>query len=44
VLAEFGLGMRLLLVGRTGARREQALRELLPDPFTFADVQRGQRP
>ena len=43
VLAEFGIGMQVVLVGSTGARVEVALRELLPDPFTFADVQRGQR-
>ena len=43
MLAEFGIGMQVVLVGSTGARVEVALRELLPDPFTFADVQRGQR-
>ena len=43
VLAEFGLGMQVVLVGRTGSRHVVALHELLPDPFTFADVRRGQR-
>lgn len=43
VLAEFGLGMQVLLVGRAGVRQQTTLRALLPDPFTFADVLRGQR-
>lgn len=43
VLAEFGLGMQVLLVGRSGVRQQTTLRALLPDPFTFADVLRGQR-
>ena len=43
VLAEFGLGMHVLLVGRGGVRQDTTLAALLPDPFTFADVLRGQR-
>ena len=43
VLAEFGRDMQVLLVGRGGAQRTVALPALLPEPFTFADVQRGQR-
>ena len=43
VLAEFGLGMHVALVGRGGVRTDTTLAALLPDPFTFADVQRGQQ-
>lgn len=43
VLAEFGLGMQVVMVGRGGVRRQASLRELLPDPFTFGDVERGQQ-
>lgn len=43
VLAEFGLGMHVVLVGRGGVRTDTTLSALLPDPFTFADVRRGQQ-
>jgi cytidine deaminase len=43
VLAEFGPGMHVLVGGRNGACTATTLDRLLPDPFTFADVQRGQR-
>ncbi|MFO1030231.1 MAG: cytidine deaminase [Planctomycetota bacterium] len=43
VLAEFGIGMQVALVGRGGVRCDTTLASLLPDPFTFGDVQRGQR-
>ncbi len=43
VLAEFGVGMHVVLVGKAGARVDTTLADLLPDPFTFADVRRGQR-
>ena len=43
VLAEFGLGMQVVMVGRGGVRRQAPLRELLPDPFTFGDVERGRQ-
>jgi cytidine deaminase len=41
VLAEFGLGMDVLLANPAGVRVATTLRALLPDPFTFADVDRG---
>ena len=41
VLAEFGLGMDVLLGGRDGAEERTTLDRLLPEPFTFADVHRG---
>lgn len=41
VLAEFGLGMDVLLANPAGGRVATTLRALLPDPFTFADVDRG---
>jgi len=41
VLAEFGRGMRVLLVGRSGAVVATTLDRLLPEPFTFDDVARG---
>lgn len=37
VLAEFGLGMPVILAGRNRAVRLTSLRELLPSPFTFGD-------
>jgi cytidine deaminase len=40
VLAEFGRSLEVVLVGR-GVVRQTCLDQLLPDPFTFADVQRG---
>jgi len=43
VLAEFGIGMQVALVGRGGVRVDTTLARLLPDPFTFADVFRGQQ-
>lgn len=43
VLAEFGLGMQVALVGRGGVRVDTTLANLLPDPFTFGDVLRGQQ-
>ncbi|MCU0863121.1 MAG: cytidine deaminase [Planctomycetes bacterium] len=43
VLAEFGLGMQVVMVGRGGVRRQAMLRDLLPDPFTFGDVERGRQ-
>jgi cytidine deaminase len=43
VLAEFGRGMHVVLVGRGGVRVDTTLAALLPDPFTFADVLRGQQ-
>lgn len=43
VLAEFGLGMEVALVGRGGVRVDTTLASLLPDPFTFGDVHRGQQ-
>jgi cytidine deaminase len=41
VLAEFGLGMQVVMVGRGGIQRQVVLSALLPDPFTFGDVERG---
>ncbi|MBL8754970.1 MAG: cytidine deaminase [Planctomycetes bacterium] len=41
VLAEFGIGMAVVLANPAGARVVTTLRTLLPDPFTFADVERG---
>lgn len=41
VLAEFGLGMDVLLGGCDGAEERTTLDRLLPEPFTFADVHRG---
>lgn len=41
VLAEFGLTQQVLLVGRGSAVRTVALSELLPRPFTFADIARS---
>lgn len=43
VLAEFGHGMHVLLAGAAGQGEATTLDRLLPDPFTFADVQRGRR-
>ena len=43
VLAEFGPAMHVVLVGKGGVRVDTTLAALLPDPFTFADVLRGQR-
>ena len=40
VLAEFGRSMEVVVVGR-GVVRQTSLDQLLPEPFTFADVQRG---
>ena len=40
VLAEFGRSMDVVMVGR-GVVRLTSLDKLLPEPFTFADVQRG---
>jgi cytidine deaminase len=42
VLAEFGLQMDVLLLGRGGRVDATTLDRLLPDPFTFGDVRRGQ--
>ena len=41
VLAEFGRSLEVVMVGRGGVVRQTSLDQLLPDPFTFADVQRG---
>jgi cytidine deaminase len=41
VLAEFGIGMHVLLGGRDGAVEATTLDRLLPEPFTFADVRRS---
>ena len=41
VLAEFGRALDVVLVGRGGVVRRTTLDQLLPDPFTFDDVQRG---
>ncbi len=41
VLAEFGAGMVVVLAGRGGAREVTTLAALLPQPFTFGDVERG---
>ena len=41
VLAEFGPGMDVVLANRAGARMLTSMAALLPDPFTFADVERG---
>lgn len=41
VLAEFGTDMVVVMVGRNGARTDTTLGQLLPDPFTFGDVERG---
>ena len=38
VLAEFGRDLHVLLVGNDGKRRETNLAQLLPEPFTFADI------
>ena len=37
VLAEFGIGMAVVLAGRNRVVRLTSLRELLPAPFTFGD-------
>jgi len=42
VLAEFGPQMQVVLGGRDGAVAMTSLDRLLPEPFTFADVHRGQ--
>lgn len=42
VLAEFGHDLQVLLVGSGGRRRATTLRHLLPEPFTFADIPKGQ--
>lgn len=42
VLAEFGRDLQVLLVGNRGQRRQTTLAQLLPEPFTFADIPRGQ--
>ncbi len=44
VLAEFGSHMQVVLGGRDGAVVMTSLDQLLPEPFTFADVQRGLAP
>jgi len=36
VLAEFGAGMAVAMIGRAGARVDTSLDVLLPEPFTFA--------
>jgi cytidine deaminase len=41
VLAEFGLDMHVVLANLAGGRATTTLPALLPDPFTFADVERG---
>ncbi len=41
VLAEFGKDMQVILVGRGSGRRQLTLASLLPEPFTFDDVDRG---
>ncbi len=41
VLAEFGPGMDVVLANRAGGRMLTSMAALLPDPFTFADVERG---
>lgn len=41
VLAEFGRRMQVLLVGRRGLVGTVGLAELLPQPFTFADIRRS---
>lgn len=38
VLAEFGRGMQVVLAGAGGARVATTLGALLPEPFTFADL------
>lgn len=43
VLAEFGLGMHVVLAGSAGAIETTTLDHLLPEPFTFGDVDRGRR-
>jgi cytidine deaminase len=42
VLAEFGRDVLVLLVGNRGQRRQTTLTQLLPQPFTFADIPKGQ--
>jgi cytidine deaminase len=44
VLAEFGRDMVVVLVGSGGATQRTTLTALLPEPFTFADLQRAKRP
>ncbi|MBL8733408.1 MAG: cytidine deaminase [Planctomycetes bacterium] len=41
VLAEFGRAMDLVLVGRGGVLRTTTLPALLPEPFTFDDLDRA---
>jgi cytidine deaminase len=42
VLAEFGRDLQVVLVGNGGRQRTTTLAALLPEPFTFADIPKGQ--
>lgn len=41
VLAEFGRDMLVVMVGRSLPHQSTTLSSLLPNPFTFADVEKG---
>lgn len=43
VIAEFGLGIKVVVVGAEGKPLVKAIRELLPHPFTPQDLRKGTR-